>query len=121
MRDAELGQLPVEPRDLVILLLEGCPHPLKCGVLLLELALRLFPPQTLTPEGGLGLGEGGPLLLELSLRVLACDLFLPEPIFRRGKRSVLVRKAGPQPLRLLSPIFGLALPTMHSLERPCRS
>jgi hypothetical protein len=44
MRDAELGQLPVEPRDLVIPLLEGRPHPLKCGVLLLELALRLFPP-----------------------------------------------------------------------------
>jgi hypothetical protein len=58
---------------------------------LLELALRLFPPQTLTLEGVLGLGEGGPLLLELGLRLLAHDLFLPEPILRRGKRGSIVR------------------------------
>jgi hypothetical protein len=64
--------------------------PLKCGALLLELALRLFPPQMLALEGGPGLGEGGPLLLELGLRLLARDLFLLEPILRRGNRGGLV-------------------------------
>jgi hypothetical protein len=46
-------------------------------------------------EGSLGLGEGGPLLLELGLHVLARDLFLPELLLRRGKRGGLVRQAGP--------------------------
>jgi hypothetical protein len=87
-----------------------------CGALLLELALHLFPPQTLALKGGPGLREGGPLLLELGLRLLARDLFLPEPILRRGERGGLVRQAGPQLLRLLSPLFGLALPSTRSLE-----
>jgi hypothetical protein len=68
VRDAELGQLPVEPRDL-----------------LLELALGLFMRQTFALEGSPGLGESGPLLLELGLRVLARDLFLPELLLRRGE------------------------------------
>jgi hypothetical protein len=97
-------------------MLEGRPRPLKCGALLLEMALCLFSPQTLALEGGPGLGEGGPLLLELGLRLLVRDLFLPEPILRRGKRGILVRQAGSQPLRLLSPLFSLALLTTRSLE-----
>jgi hypothetical protein len=42
VQDAELGQLPVEPRDLVVPLLENRLCPLECGELLLESALRLF-------------------------------------------------------------------------------
>jgi hypothetical protein len=41
MRDAKLGQLPIEPRDFFVPLLEGRLHPLECGALLLESALRL--------------------------------------------------------------------------------
>jgi hypothetical protein len=61
-----LGQLPVEPRDLVIPLLECHMCPLKCGALLLEPALRFFSRQMLALEGSPGLGKGGPLLLELA-------------------------------------------------------
>jgi hypothetical protein len=71
VRDVELGQLPVEPRDLVVPLLEVRLCPLKCGALLLEPALGLFPRQMLVLEGSPGLGKGGPLLLELGLRLLA--------------------------------------------------
>jgi hypothetical protein len=116
VRDADLGQLPVEPRDLVIPLLEGRPCPLKCGALLLELALRLFPHQMLTLVGGPGLGKGGPLLLELGLRLLACDPFLPELLLRLGEGGSLVGQAGPQLLCLLGLLYSLALPSSHSLE-----
>jgi hypothetical protein len=40
--DAELVQLPIEPRDFFVLLLEGCLRPLECGALLLKEALGLF-------------------------------------------------------------------------------
>jgi hypothetical protein len=116
VRDAELGQLPVEPRDLIIPLLEGRLHPLKCGGLLLETALRLFPCQTLELEGGPGLGKGGPLLLELGLRLLARDLFLLELILHRGERGGLVRQAGPQLVRLPGLLFSPALPSSRSLK-----
>jgi hypothetical protein len=116
VRDAELGQLPVEPRDLVIPLLEGRLCPLKCGALLLEPAQCPFPRQTLTLEGGPGLGKSGLLLLELGLRKLARDLFLPELLLHRGERGNLVCQASPQPLRLLGPLFCLALPSSRSLE-----
>jgi hypothetical protein len=115
VRDAELGQLPVEPRDIVIPLLEGRLCPLKCGALLLEPTL-LFPRQMLALEGGPGLGKGGPLLLELGLRPLACALFLLELLLRRGERGGLVGQAGPQLLRLLGLLFSLALPSSRSLE-----
>jgi hypothetical protein len=46
-------------------------------------------------EGSPGLDEGGPLLLELSLRLLACDPFLPELLFRRGEGGSLINQAGP--------------------------
>jgi hypothetical protein len=52
---------------------------------LLELALGLFLRQTFALEGSPGLGESGPLLLELGLRVLARDLFLPELLLRHGE------------------------------------
>jgi hypothetical protein len=43
VRDAKLGQLPIEPRDFFVPLLEGRLLPLECGALLLESALGLFP------------------------------------------------------------------------------
>jgi hypothetical protein len=43
---------------------------------LLELALGLFPRQTLALEGGSSLSKGGPLLLELSLCLMGCIPFL---------------------------------------------
>jgi hypothetical protein len=70
-------------------LLEGCLRPLECGTLLLESALGLFPCQTLTLEGGPSLSNGGPLLLELSLRLMARILLLLKPLFRRGEGTAL--------------------------------
>jgi hypothetical protein len=116
MRDAELGQLPVEPRDFFVPLLEGRLCPLECGTLLLESALGLFPRQALTLEGGPSLSEGGSLLLKLSARLLARILLPLEPLFRRGEGSGLVGQAGPQQLSLLSFLLGLALPGPRPLE-----
>jgi hypothetical protein len=54
--------------------------------------------------------------LELGLCLLARDLFLPELLLHRGERGGLVCQASPRPLRLLGPLFGLALPSARSLE-----
>jgi hypothetical protein len=78
VRDAELHQLPVKPRDIVVLLLKGCLRPLERGALLLEPTLRLFLRQAFPLEGSPGLDEGSPLLLELVLCLLACGSLLPE-------------------------------------------
>jgi hypothetical protein len=110
VRDAKLGQLPVEPRDLFVPLLEGRLRPLECGTLLLESPLGLFPRQALALEGGSSLSEGGSLLLKLSVCLLAHVLLLLKLLLRRGERSSLVRQAGPQQLDLLSLLLGLALP-----------
>jgi hypothetical protein len=78
VRDAELHQLPVKPRDIIVPLLKGCLRPLKRGALLLEPTLRLFPRQAFPLEGSPSLDEGSPLLLEVVLCLLACGSLLPE-------------------------------------------
>jgi hypothetical protein len=116
VRDAELGQLPIEPRDFFVSLLQGRLRPLECGALLLESALGLFPRQVLTLKGSPSLSEGGSLLLKLSARLLARILLPLEPLLRRGEGGSLVRQAGPQQLGLLSFLLGLALPGPCPLE-----
>jgi hypothetical protein len=58
---------------------------------LLESALGLFPRQTLALKGGPSLSKGVPLLLELSLRLLARVPLLLNPLLRRGEGDGLVR------------------------------
>jgi hypothetical protein len=70
VRDAKLDQLPVEPRDLVLSLLEGGLRPLERGALLLKPTQRLLPRQVLPLERSPGFGESSLLLLELGLRLL---------------------------------------------------
>jgi hypothetical protein len=63
-----LSQLPIEPRNFLVPLLEGCLCPLECGALLLKAALGPFSRQALALEGGPSLSKGGSLPLELLLR-----------------------------------------------------
>jgi hypothetical protein len=78
--------------------------------------LRLLPRHVLTLKGGLGLREGGPLLLELSLRMLARAPLLLELLLYHGEQGGLVRQVGTQPLSLLGFLLGLALPRLRPLE-----
>jgi hypothetical protein len=116
VRDAELDQLPVELRGLILPLLEGRLHPLERGALLLELTQRLLPRQVLRLKRSPGLDESGPLLLKLAFRLLACDSLLLELLLRRDDRGGLVDQAGPQLLSLLGPLLGLTLPGPRSLD-----
>jgi hypothetical protein len=101
MRDADLHQLPVEARDLLLPRLERGPCLLKRGTLPLELAQRLLARHLLLFERGPGLDECRPLPLELAFRLLAGGSLLPELLLRRGERGGLVRQGCLQPLRLL--------------------
>jgi hypothetical protein len=116
MRDANLDQLPVEPRDLVLPLLEGGLRPLERGALLLEPTQRLLPRQALPPEHSPGFGESSPLSLELGFRLLTRGSLLTELLLRRGERGSLARQGRPQPLGLLGLLLGLTLPGPHPLE-----
>jgi hypothetical protein len=91
VREAELGQLPVEPRDFFDPLLEGRLRPLECGALLPESDLGLFPCQALTLDGSPSLSEGGSLLLKLSALLLARILLPLEPLFRRDEVALSAR------------------------------
>jgi hypothetical protein len=110
VRDAEHDQLPVELRDVILLLLEGRPRPLERSALLLELPQRLLTRQALPLERSPGLDVGGPLLLELTLSLLASGALLPELLLRCDDRGGLVGEAGLQLLGLPGPLLGLALP-----------
>jgi hypothetical protein len=95
VRDAELDQLPVELRGLVLPLLEGRLRPLELSALLLEPTQRIFPRQALPLERSPGLGESGTLLLELGLYLLARSSLLTELLLRRDERDSLVRQGRP--------------------------
>jgi hypothetical protein len=116
VRDAELDQLPVKPRDIVVPLLKGCLRRLERGALSLEPNLCLFPRQAFPLEGSPDLDEGSPLLLELVLCLLTCGSLLPELLFRRRERRGLLGHAHPQLLRLLGLLLGLVLPSTRFLE-----
>jgi hypothetical protein len=83
---------------------------------LLEPALRLFPRQMLKLEGSPTLGKGGPLLLELGLRLLACDPFLPEC------SSIMVREAALSAKLVLSSSASLAFSSawLYQAHAPSR-
>jgi hypothetical protein len=80
VRDAEGDQLPVEPRDLLLPLLQR--------------RLRSLKRSTLPLKRRLGLDEGGPLLLELTLSLLASGALLLEPLLRCEDRGGLVGEVG---------------------------
>jgi hypothetical protein len=83
---------------------------------LLEPTQRLFVRQAFSLERSPGLDEDSPLLLELSIYLLARDLLLTELLLRRDERGGLVRQARPQPLGLLGILLCLTLPVLRSLE-----
>jgi hypothetical protein len=114
--DAQLVQLPVEPRDVLVPELEGGLCLLERNTLLLELALRLLQCHAFTLEGSSGLLKRGSLLLEPSVRLLAHALLLLELPLRRGERGSLLCQLDPQLLSLLDILLGLALPRLCSLE-----
>jgi hypothetical protein len=116
VRDAELDQLPVELRGLILPLLEGRLCPLERGALFLELTQCLLLRQALPLKRSSGLDESGPLLLKLAFRLLACDSLLPKLLFRRDDRGGLVDQVGPQLLGLLGPLLSLILQGPRSLE-----
>jgi hypothetical protein len=91
VRDAELDQLPIELRGLVLPLLEGRLRPLERSALLLEPVKRLLSRQAFPLERSPILDEGSPLLLKLGLRLLARGLLLTQLLLRRSERGSLVR------------------------------
>jgi hypothetical protein len=78
MGDAQLVQLPVEPRDVLVPELAGGSRLLERNTLPLELALRLLRRCAFMLEGSSGLVKSRLLLLEPSLRLLVRALLLLE-------------------------------------------
>jgi hypothetical protein len=103
VRDAEGDQLPVELRDLILSLLQR--------------RLRPFESSMLPLECRPGIDEGGPLLLELTLGLLAGGTLLPELLLRYDDRGGLGGEGGLQLLGLLGPLLGHPRPLL-SLVSP---
>jgi hypothetical protein len=101
VRDANLHQLPVEARHLLLLLLERGPRLLERGTLQVELAQRFLARHVPLLERGPSLDECGPLPLKLAFRLLAGGSILPKLFLRRGERGSLVHQGCLQPLSLL--------------------
>jgi hypothetical protein len=101
VRDADLHQLPVEARHLLLLLLECGLRLLERGTLPLELAQRFLPRHALLLERGPSLDKCGPLPLKLAFRLLASGSLLTKLFLRCGERGSLVRRDCLQPLSLL--------------------
>jgi hypothetical protein len=116
VRNDDLDQFPVEPRHLVLPLLEGSLRPLERSGLLLEPTQRLLPRQALPLERSPGFGESSLLSLELGFRLLTRSSLLTELLLRRGERGSLACQGCPQPLGLLGLLLGLTLPGPHPLE-----
>jgi hypothetical protein len=91
VRDADLHQLPVEARHLLLLLLERGPRLLKRGTLPLELAQRFLARHAPLLKRGPSLDECGPLPLKLAFRLRAGGSLLAKLFLRRGERDSLVR------------------------------
>jgi hypothetical protein len=102
VRDAEGYQLPIEPRDLGVPLLQRLLRPLASGALPLERRP--------------GVSKGGTLLLELTLGLLAGGTLLPKLFLHCGERGDLGGEGGLQFLGLLGPLLGLLGPL---LGLPC--
>jgi hypothetical protein len=96
--DAEGDQLPIELRDLVLSLLQRRLRPLESSMLPLERRP--------------GIDEGGPLLLELTLGLLAGGTLLPELLLCCDDRGGLGGEGGLQLLGLLGPLLGLPCPLL---------
>jgi hypothetical protein len=69
-----------------------------------------------------GISESGPLLLELTLDLLAGSTLLPKLLLRLGNRGDLSGEGGLEFFGLLSPLLGLPRPLLGpakgSLTRP---
>jgi hypothetical protein len=116
VRDANLDQLPIEPRDPVLPLLEGVLRPLERGALLLEPTQHLPLRQALPLKHSPGFGESSLLSLELGFRLLTRGSLLTELLLHRGERSTLAHQGRPKPLGLLGLLLGLTLPGLRPLE-----
>jgi hypothetical protein len=109
VRDAEGNQLVVEPRDVSIPFLQRFLRRLASGALPLECRPSV--------------SKSGPLLLELTLGLLACGALLPELVLHRGKHSNLGIEGGLQLVSLLGlllggprPLLSLALLGLRLME-----
>jgi hypothetical protein len=80
------------------------------------MAPRFLAGRAFALEGDLGLLDGGLLLLELSLRLLAHALHLTELLPHRSKQSNLICQINPQMFSLLGLLIGLGLPRLGTLE-----
>jgi hypothetical protein len=90
-----LDQLTGELCDLLVPELDGGLRRLKRNTLPLKMALHFLSGRAFTLGGDLGLLEGRPLLLELSLYLLACALLLTELLPTEASEATLPTRSTP--------------------------